>query len=206
MSSPLDAVHAELLKVGTLPAGWLSVLGIATLTVAAGTAEPDTPLAAAAYTQTGFLVLGAQAATSEYAGGQIRTTLLAVPRRVEAMAAQAVVLGLTGGVLAAAVVGAVVAFTPAAATGAAAATAYLALLTVLAAAVGALLRGPLPSLAGLLAWFLVVAPLARGRADWVGWLPDVPRAGDAVHGTAVLLGWTLVLLAVAVAVVHRRDA
>lgn len=54
----------------------------------------DAALGPLGYTQAGFLVLGVLAAASEYEeGSQIRTTLLAMPRRLPLQAVKALALG-----------------------------------------------------------------------------------------------------------------
>jgi ABC-2 type transport system permease protein len=175
-------LRAEILKMGTLPAAWLSLLSLAALiAVARGDVQ---------YAQAGFLVLAVVTVASEYAGGQVRTSLVAVPRRWELLAAKTAVLGVTGGV-----------------AGVVAGHAwYLTLVTLLAAAVALLMRGAVPALTVLLGWFFVAAPLLRGGAWWVSYLPDADRAADGVGGMVVMGLWTLILSAVATVAFLGRDA
>ncbi|GAA2572270.1 hypothetical protein GCM10010435_53580 [Winogradskya consettensis] len=175
-------LRAEILKMGTLPAAWLSLLSLAALiAVARGDVQ---------YSQAGFLVLAVVTVASEYAGGQMRTSLVAVPRRGKVLAAKVTVLGVMGGV-----------------AGVVAGHAwYLTLVTLLAAAVALLMRGGVPALTVLLGWFFVAAPLLRGGARWVTYVPDAGRAAEGVRGIVVTGLWTLILLAAATVTFFRRDA
>jgi len=93
----VNTLRAELRKLLTLPSLRLTALltwaGTALLAYAnVSTASAD-GLAPLGYTQAGFLVLGVLATASEYqAGGQIRTTLLAMPRRLPLHAAKTLTL------------------------------------------------------------------------------------------------------------------
>ncbi|WP_061296514.1 ABC transporter permease [Herbidospora cretacea] len=186
-------IRAELSKLLTLPAtwvtlGWTLVLNtLLTLVIAVG----DAPIA---YSQAGFVVFGALAACSEYTGGQIRTTLTAMPRRVPQLAAKhaalavvtipaALVVVLSGRVITMAALG-----SWAVPWEAAEATAYVTLVTALSAAVGVLVRHTLAAVALLLGYLLVVAPLIR--------------AADL----ATLAIGTPVVLAAALLAHRRRDA
>ena len=91
-----DAVRAEASKLWSLPATWLVLGGTLALTIvlsiAFGTSAnigPDQTVnildygvTAVTWTQCGFFLLGVIASTSEYIGGQIRTTLIAIPDRI----------------------------------------------------------------------------------------------------------------------------
>ncbi|MDR7275462.1 hypothetical protein [Catenuloplanes atrovinosus] len=188
----MNLLVAESMKLWTLPSLRLTVLltlaSTGLLRWAAG--EPGAlPLT---YTQAGFLILGVLAASSEHeAGGQFRSTLLAVPRRAPLLAAKAVTLAA--------------ATLPAAAAAALTcglgvpATAYLVLTTLLAAASTVVIRHAVPAVLPLLLVYFIASPLLRDRlADW---LPGDP--GDL--GPA-LPAWTLTAAAIAAVTFHRRDA
>jgi ABC-2 type transport system permease protein len=107
------AIHAEWTKVRTLPSPGLLLLTMIVVTVGFGVLEDvvqkcpascsyDTPklsLTGVLVGQALVAVLAALMVTSEYGSGMIRITLTAVPRRITALTAKAVVL--TGLVLAA---------------------------------------------------------------------------------------------------------
>lgn len=175
------ALHAELRKLATLPAIWWT----AALTTAVTVLLIARDLVPTGYAQVGFLVLGALAATSE-TGGQGTTSLLCVPRRWRLLGARVVGLALVAVPVAAVV-----------SVGRAGpwAVAYLVLTTLLAAAVGAVLRAAIPSVAVLLGHYVVAEPLLR--ADW---LP-----GPQAEALTVLL-WTGGAVVVSGCIVGLRDA
>jgi ABC-2 type transport system permease protein len=187
-----DAYRAEILKLVTLPASGVTVL--AAWIVAAGLAAvPDAdPIV---YAQAGFVVLGVLAVTSEYSGGQVRTSLISVPRRVELMTAKA--LALTSASAPAAAVSLLLfrlVRPTAAAPGAASGIGYLTLVALLSAAVAALTRRSLPTLTLLLGWFFIATPLLGGHAPPAGRL-----SGPLVAGT-------LTALTAAAIAFRRRDS
>ncbi len=212
----MNAARAELRKLLTLPSLRLTVLLTWTanllLTYAYVAAESrgeplgDVALAPLGYTQAGFLVLGVLVAVSEHqAGGQIRTTLLAMPRRLPLQAAKATTLAAATLPVAAATA-AVSALAAGDAARIPAATAYLTLTTLLAAAVAGLIRHQVPAALLLLSLYFIVEPLLRTRFDTLaGYLPDT-AALDPSRGAAATIMWTLFALALAVLVFHRRDA
>jgi ABC-2 type transport system permease protein len=213
----MNIARAELRKLLTLPSLRLTVLLTWTanllLTYAYASArsrgEPlgdDAALAPLGYTQAGFLVLGVLAAASEYqAGGQIRTTLLAIPRRLPLQATKALTLAAVTLPVAAATA----ATSTLSAGGAArtpAATAYLTLTTLLAAAVAGLVRRAEPAVVLLLSLYFIAGPLLRTRSGAIAaYLPDT-AALDPSRGAAATIIWTLSALALAVLTFHRRDA
>ena len=90
-----DAIRAEGAKLWSLHAIWLVLAGTLAVTVVlsisfASNARVgpgsvnilDYGVVAIGWTQVGFFLVGVIAASSEYIGGQIRTTLVAVPDRV----------------------------------------------------------------------------------------------------------------------------
>ncbi|MBB2745879.1 UNVERIFIED_ORG: ABC-type transport system involved in multi-copper enzyme maturation permease subunit [Microbispora rosea subsp. rosea] len=238
------ALAAELSKLVSLPATWLTLGGtlavnlilaiaftIAGLRGSTGTGStPDIGLASIGYAQAGFVVLGVLAACSEYTGGQIRTTLTAMPRRALQFTAKHVALAIvvlpaaaitaaSGIVLAAGVLGdAAAPVTSGRVAGAlSGVTAYLALTTLISAAVGALARQTLAAVVVLLGYLFIAGPLLRDHVSAAKYLPDsagaamwFPPADDAgavtpVHGALLLMAWTAVLMAVVVLGYRRWD-
>ena len=188
-------------------------------------------------------VMGALFITTEYRRGIIRTTFTATPRRGSVLAAKSVVVGavaLVTGVVAATI--AVLLARPIARDNGFAPPAYplfslsdagvlravvgtglvLALLAMLALALGALLRHSAATLTIAIA--MVVLPFIVGPFLTLGgeaWLRRVtPGAGLAIQqtrerfddaigpwpGLAVLCGWVAVVLALAFIQLRRRDA
>jgi ABC-2 type transport system permease protein len=175
----VTTARAELLKLVTLPALALTVgltWGLtALLALVADEADPIP------YVRAGFLVLGVLAASSEYEGGQLRTTLLCVPRRLRLQGVKALVLGLA--TLPVAVVTVLVAGTGD--------PGYLIVITLLAAGVATLLRHAVAAVVVVLGYYYVLGPFVRDRFDDGLWLPAA---------------WSLVALLAAAAAVVRRDA
>ncbi|GAA3952325.1 hypothetical protein [Actinoplanes auranticolor] len=176
----MNTARAELLKLVTLPALALTValtwVVTALITLAAeGGPDPIPPARA------GFLVLGVLAATSEYDGAQIRTTLLCSPRRARLHVTRSLVLALL--TVPVAVVTVLLAGTGD--------PVYLVLTTLLAAAVGTLLRHALAAVVVVLGYYYVLGPFVRDRFDDGLWLPAA---------------WTVAALTAATVAVARRDA
>ena len=187
----VKTVDAELRKLLTLP----SLLLTATLTWACTLLLAWLPgsdsIAALRYTQAGFLVLGALAGSSEYqAGGQIRTTLVAMPHRLALQAAKAVTLA--GVTLPVAAVVTATSMLPAARWPGT--IAYLTLTTLLAAAVAGIVRDAVPAVLVLLGLFYLAPPLLPHAYP-----PVLPELGHTA-------GWALTALTVAALTFHRRDA
>jgi ABC-2 type transport system permease protein len=239
-----DAFRAELIKLLTLPQLRLTMMGswIATVVLDAAfvvaaeqgqtgtTSTLDVGLAPIGYVQAGFIVFGVFAATSEYVGGQIRTSLIGVPRRMELQVVKGLAVALaTVPVAALTVAGSVlgaqyalddtsasadVGSVTAAVT---AATAYLVLTTLLAFAVGTLMRQTLSAVAVLLGYYFIIGPLIRDHMPHAEVLPDTagyrmwfPADGDGgltqAQGSIVVLAWTLLALVAAAVTFQRRDA
>ncbi|MEU8611289.1 hypothetical protein AB0C29_25220 [Actinoplanes sp. NPDC048791] len=176
----MNTARAELLKLATLPALALTVVltwAVTTLIALVAQGGPDpVPVVRA-----GFLVLGVLAATSEYDGGQIHTTLLCTPRRARLQVTKTLVLTL-------ATVPIAVVTVLLAGTGN---PVYLVLTTVLAAAVGTLLRHALAAVVVVLGYYYVLGPFVRDSFDDSLWLPA---------------GWTVAAVLAATVAVVRRDA
>ena len=176
----MNTARAELLKLATLPALALTVAltwAVTLLMALVARDGPDpVPLARA-----GFLVLGVLAATAEYDDGQRHTTLLCTPRRARLQLTRTLVLALAA--VPVAVVTVLIARTGS--------PVYLVLTTVLAAAVGTLLRHALAAVVVVLGYYYVLGPFVRDRFDDGLWLPA---------------GWAAVAVLAATVAVVRRDA
>ena len=187
--------------------------------------------------QLAVCVLGVLVITSEYGTGMIRASLLAVPHRTPMLAAKAIVFAAV-----VFLVGELAAF-PSFFLGAAilrsrapvtlsdlgvlraviGAGLYLAVLGLFALAIGALLRHTAAGITGVIAFILVLSPLAQLLPGSVGehihaYLPS--EAGQLIafahrvpggllspwQGFGVFCLWTAVLLTAAAYLLKRRDA
>ena len=228
---------AELSKLRTLPSASLTVATTVTAaTVLAAVAGRTTagPVAATlvieSFVQVGFVVLGALATGSNHAGGQMRASLLAVPRRPLLLAGQlaaytvvgATAAGLTvaGGTLAAQLVGRsptpgwrLTAPLRVALVGAAA---YLVVIGLLSALLAALVRSSLGAAAGMSTLLLIISPLLQDRTRAARYLPDVaaarwyqpapdPAANVGTAAAVVVAVWTLALLLTLAVTMQHRD-
>ncbi|GAB7045666.1 hypothetical protein [Catenuloplanes indicus] len=188
----MSYLHAELLKLWSLPALRLTVALTLATTVLLRWAAGEPGALPLMYTQAGFLVLGVLAVSAEHeAGNQFRTTLLAMPRRLPLLAAKAATLATATLPVAAL----------ASLTCGVHATAHLTLTALLAAAVTLILRHPVPAILVLLGVYFIATPLLRGHEHLSDWLPGDP----ARLGAAVPL-WTLAAAITAAASLSRRDA
>jgi ABC-2 type transport system permease protein len=221
---------AELTKIHTLPATWIAlavaliahtVLGV--LASAGAHIDGTVPLGrhgtvmlTPAYV---FIAVGVFAAGSEHSAGELRVSLLAVPRRVRLFTAKLAVTAAVSLVGAAVVLlpGHLVQHGPAAAGLAAFVTAYL-LLALVGFGVAVLARTVVTPLALLLVAAVLVAPTLRGAfpevvrylphdaaLSLIG-LPGDPTALDRLDGLSVLTAWAAVSVAAAAAVYTRRDS
>lgn len=183
----MNAVRAEILKLVTLPALAITAGLTWAVTALLRLAAPDGSVLM--FSQVGFLVLGVLAATQDYQDGQIRTALLAVPRRPLLAVVKAA---------APAVAAAPVALLVAITAGEPGNTGFLILDVLLAAAVGTVVRVPVGAVAGLLTGYFIVLPLAAARFDGVeSWIP--------AQNAAALI-WTAVAVGVAAVTLVRRNA
>jgi ABC-2 type transport system permease protein len=163
----LAAARAELIKLVTLPALALTV--VLTWAVTAGLALlPEPGETGIRYARAGFVAFGALAAASEYAGGQLRSSLLCLPRRLELQAVKVLVLALA--VLPVAVVTVLLAGTGD--------VLPLALAALFASAVATLLRGAVPAVAVVLGYYYVLDPFVRFEPG--PWLPAGALVAAAV--------------------------
>jgi ABC-2 type transport system permease protein len=229
------AFAAELAKLRTLPAVAATALGTvaaaAVLTVflvaatdTGGGDEVAIVLETVQILQIGTILIGVLAAASEYAGSQIRTTLIAVPNRALAFAAKAVayvVVATTTSETAVAVAlgtALISGGSPAVSPGwsVLGAAGYLVVMGLLAHTLAVVFRSLIAPLAGTLAVVLIASPVLHGLSEHARWLPD--QAGRLLYlpdtdpvlapGSAalVLLAWTAVLTAAALTALTMRDA
>lgn len=224
--------------VGTVVAGSLLAGAFAALAERGGGAAAGTmtgtmtgaagaTLRAIPVLQVGPALLAVLAATTEYDGRQIRTTLTAVPDRivllcgkVVAFACLVAAMGSTtlvaavstawwaGGARSSPIAGRAVDLVGA--------TAYLTLVGLVAFAAALTLRSAIASLATVLTGLLILSPILAAATEHARWLPD--RAGrllygsgpdpvlTATTGTLVVLGWLIAALALAALTLTRRDA
>lgn len=237
----VDATRAELSKIVTLPATWLTIGGTAVLSAVlslffasqAGDGSQamgslDVAMAALPYSQAGLFVLGVIVACSEYVGGQVRRTLIAMPHRVAQRLAAVVALVIVA-VPAALVVIAASLLTTVAVLGDGAAfpgapvvsgtilsaTVYLACMVVLSSALGSLTRRALPAAGALVLYLVVVSPMLLGQpvafalpdiAGYTLWFSDPPAgAPPAPVAWLTVLAWTLAALVPSIVAFRRRD-
>lgn len=187
--------------------------------------------------QLAVCVLGVMVMASEYSTGMIRASLLAVPRRLPMLAAKSAVFGaliLVLGVIISFLsflIGAAVLHDkapvslgdPGVLRAVLGGGLYLALLGLFALAIGGILRQTAAGITGVIAFVLVLAPLAALLPGSVGkhvhaYLPS--EAGHLIaqahqgkndllspwQGFGVFCIWTVVLLIVAAYLLKRRDA
>lgn len=235
-----DAIRAEGAKLWSLHAIWLVLAGTLAVTVVlsisfASNARVgpgsvnilDYGVVAIGWTQVGFFLVGVIAASSEYIGGQIRTTLVAVPDRVaQRLAATAalaplVFVAATVTVIVSIATVLLISHTPLADIDLAlamrltlSAAAYLALMAVLSSALGFLIRKAIPAAAILLVYLLILSPLLQGQELY--FLPDMASytlwyattaesAPPTLVAWLVIIGWTLAFLITSLIVAKRRD-
>ena len=183
--------RAEFGKLLTLPSLWTAALLTWAVTLLLRLVELLGSVLVP--TQAGFLVLGVLAAAQEHdRGGQIRATLLAMPRRLPVVLSKAASLGLFTVPIAG-----LVAVTAAEPSGAG----YLVLATLAASGIGMVVRHAVGAAGTALGAYLVAVPLVRARLpDAASWLPEAPRFELA----AVM--WTLGALGIAAVAFRFRDA
>lgn len=165
----------------------------------------------------GFLVLGVLVGTSEYAAGQVTTTLAAVPRRGLVLAAKAAALTGVAGISAVGLLAVLAAPYPGTVlVGVLVAAVALASISVLGAAVGLLLRQLVPALVMALAVLTILPMVLASLGLPVWWVPSDAAAAvvDAGSGAApwasrpllVLAVWLAAVWAAAAGAFLRRDA
>ncbi|MEU4619369.1 hypothetical protein AB0G04_05210 [Actinoplanes sp. NPDC023801] len=178
----IGALRAEVIKLVTLPSLRLTLALTWAVTLLLRLTDP--PRGVVAYGQIGVLVLGVLAAGHEYqAGGQIRASLLAVPRRP--LLAVAKIVALTATAAPFVLVTALLAGEPGATGG-------LLLDLLVAAAVGTVLRHPVGATGVVLTAYEIGVPLVRTH------LPDVALPSLPV--------WAAAAIVISVATFCRREA
>lgn len=175
----IRVVGAEVVKLVTLPPIGLTVALTWTITAMLGRVGSPLP-----YAQVGVLVLGVLAAGHEYqGGGQIRSALLAVPRRSLLVTAKFAAIAIVAGPVV--LVVALLAGEPGA-------TGRLLLDLLVAAGVATIVRHPVGATAILLTAYEIVVPLI------VALLPQVALPPGPV--------WSAAMMVTALVVVRCRDA
>jgi ABC-2 type transport system permease protein len=237
-------VHAEAIKAATLPhiavVIVVAIIGGPLLTLAftaATPAAPATPTPPAAiglqtvlYLQIAFVLLGVLHSACEYQGGQIATTLAAMPDRTRLMIAKTVVFLVTAVVTATTTVVGSVAVAiirnsnaPSAWNGLshhaghiAGAIAYLLLIGTIGFSTGIIARDVLGASTAMLT-FLAIATLLRNATRLAFVLPSnagismytstPPNTGQptALASTAIVATWAITSWSVALHQFHRRD-
>lgn len=240
-------LRAELDKLATLPLIWLTFMGTFILNLGLAAAFTSIGLqgaigtqkilnigfASMGYLQAGFIILGILATCSEYIGGQIRTTLAAIPCRGIQLSMKHLALAIITVPAAFIIAASGVLYTymmmkdTAAAIdidtmveALAGATGYLTLTSLLSAAIGALLRRTTPALVVLLGYYFVVGPLSRDLLpsikmyfpDTAGYYMYMPPSPDEINvlspmqGTGISMIWTLIFITAAIVFYRKRDA
>ncbi|MFI6577059.1 ABC transporter permease [Nocardiopsis sp. NPDC050513] len=251
----LDTVRSEAVKLRTVPSVLVACLATAVLTIglaylsgwSVGNALDTDPTRivgnftpessgfdAIAYGQAGMVVLGVLAVSGEYAGGQIRTSLIAVPDRRRLLAAKAAAVTVAALVVSAVTVPGAFAVTqiglgdhgypwadvpdgpvPGALVGA---VVYWVVLALLSAGLTVVVRNAVVPLVVLISLVLAGSFFLTMLTDMADLLPD--RAGaqmydlrgghaydlTAVEGGAVMLAWTAAVWLAAAVLFTRRDA
>lgn len=209
------ALHAELLKVVTLPAMWWSAAVAGAAAVATVTSvlqnvmdgrvfgfEAIAPMWTLAV-QIGFVAAGVAAAGAEHSTAQGLTSLLVTPARGRLVAARLMVLTGTGLVAASVLVGASLAVCPTTSTAALWAggrtVVWLTAVLLLAAGLGAALRSVIGTSTAAVVLVILAPQLAVFLGDAARWLPgqagqiwvtaDAPPA-DATAAGLTILAWT----------------
>lgn len=228
------ALRAEWTKLHTAPRGLLIPVFLATVLTAVGATLGDNAvdpaqlrLLGVRLAQAAVAAAGVHLLAGEYATGEIRATLLAIPRRHHILAAKALLLTAT--VLPAASLGvatAVLTLPPSAPLLRAATESvlYLTLIALLALGVGAAIRNSAAAVATVLALLYLMPILLQmiPDPDWQRFLYRLTPAtavqvlSTTVDTTTLPMGpwtalatvaaWTTAALALGYTVLHRRDA
>lgn len=238
---------AELDKLVTLPWIWstlattfvLSLVLATAFTTSALQVSVDTQnilnigLASMGYLQAGFIILGVLATCSEYTGGQIRTTLTAIPWRgiqlsMKYLALTMITIPAAFTIPASSVLCTFIMMRDSAVAieinttlktlfGAAG---YLTLTTLLSAAIGGLLRRTTPAIVLLFSYYFIVSPLMREYLlrikhvfpDTAGYFMYMPPSSDEtialtpMQGAGICMLWALFFMALAIVFYRKRDA
>ena len=225
------ALHAELLKVVTLPAMWWSA-------AVAGAAAAATMMSvlrdavdgrdfgfeeiAPTWTlavQIGFVAAGVAAAGAEHSTAQGMTSLLVTPARGRLAAARLMVLTGTGLVAASVLVGASLAACPTMSTAALWAggrtVVWLTAVLLLAAGLGAALRSVIGASTAAVVLVILTPQLAVFLGDAAGWFPGqagqiwltaAESQADVTSAGLIILAWTTATQMAGIVRLVRADA
>ena len=209
------ALHAELVKVVTLPAMWWSAAGAGAAAAATMMSvlrdvvdgrglgfEEVAPVWALAV-QIGFVAAGVAAAGAEHSTAQGMTSLLVTPARGRLAAARLMVLTGTGLVAASVLVGANLAACPTMSTAALWAggrtVVWLTAVLLLAAGLGAALRSVIGASTAAVVLVILTPQLAAFLGDAARWLPGqagqiwltaAESQADVTSAGLIILAWT----------------
>ena len=224
------ALHAEMLKVVTLPAMWWSAAVAGAAAVATmmsvlrdvvdgrGLGFEEVAPAWALAVQIGFVAAGVAAASAEHSTAQGMTSLLVTPARGRLAMARLMVLAVTGLVVASVLVGASLAACPAMSTAALWAggrtVVWLTAVLLLAAGLGAALRSVIGASTAAVVLVILAPQLAVFLGDAARWLPgqaaqiwlaaDTSRA-DVASAGLIILAWTTAAQAAGIIRLVRAD-
>lgn len=225
------ALHAELLKVVTLPAMWWSaaVAGAAAIATMMSVLQnvvdgqdfgfeeiaPTWTLAV----QIGFVAAGVAAAGAEHSTAQGMTSLLVTPARGRLAAARFMVLTGTGLVAASVLVGASLAACPTMSTAALWAggrtVVWLTAVLLLAAGLGAALRSVIGASTAAVVLVILTPQLAVFLGDAAGWFPGqagqiwltaAESQADVTSAGLIILAWTTATQMAGIVRLVRADA
>lgn len=240
----IRAIAVEWAKVRSLPLLWAvaiaaafapAVLAFLAASASTAAARDAIPLESRGFEVAGFgqplvILFAALVVGSEYSGGQLRTTLLADPRRTRVFAAKLMLTGGCVAVIAAVAVLSSVAVSRVVVAGGLSHAPFTAgtwlnvggvvinyvMMAVLAFAVTFLARTPIvavivlvPMVLGLTVSLVGAVPILRFLPDLAGMqlLLEYPGVGllDPLPGALVMLAWAGAATVVAGVVFHRRD-
>ena len=225
------ALHAELLKVVTLPAMWWSaaVAGAAAIATMMSVLqnvvdgrdfgfEEIAPMWTLAV-QIGFVAAGVAAAGAEHSTAQGMTSLLVTPARGQLAAARLMVLTGTGLVAASVLVGASLAACPTMSTAALWAggrtVAWLTAVLLLAAGLGAALRSVISASTAAVVLVILTPQLAVFLGDAARWFPGqagqiwltaAESQADVTSAGLIILAWTTAAQMAGIVRLVRADA
>ncbi|MGO3170127.1 MAG: hypothetical protein ACTIJA_03650 [Bavariicoccus seileri] len=238
-----NSVYAEMSKLWSLPFNWLILIGTLGVTIAfalifsinargsfsgEATEVISIGLTPITYTHAGFFVFGVIASCSEYIGGQVRTTLIAMPNRIEQKLAATVALipiGFISAVLVS-VTSVTITYIMFGSGNAELdiwltlhmifnSAIYLTMMTILSAAIGTMVRKSIPVVGGIFLYLFVISPLLLGQTfsfylpdivSYTLWFPNAPEeAPPAIVAWLLLIGWTLAFLITSIVIAKRRD-
>ena len=224
------ALHAELVKVVTLPAMWWSAAvagGAAVATMMSvlrdvvdvrGLGFEEVAPVWTLAVQIGFLAAGVAAAGAEHSTAQGMTSLLVTPARGRLAVARLMVLTGTGLVAASVLVGASLAACPTMSTAALWAggrtVVWLTAVLLLSAGLGAALRSVIGASTAAVSLVILAPQLAVFLGDAARWLPgqaaqiwlaaDTSRA-DVASAGLIILAWTTAAQAAGIVRLVRAD-